>query len=558
MKKQQSLRVVLKAVIAYCLLATNPIVWAQDEKAIELEEQGRGALNSGRYEEAVELFSAGSSQATDSDLKARLNFRQAVARQQLSVQESNPETRITLLRSAARLYKEYLEANPDSSAAANNLAKLYKQMGIEAQESGRANRAPRYFERSALLFEKAIAAADSRQGLYLKNYAQLLEHTGEWEKAKSVYTQIIKEQPMSSEFQQSIADSYIKHGLDQLSQYLWELLDAGYVQQVAEGGLDALENSAGKSDSGRVELLTIVCAALAKGTYGSESFPHSPKGIRLASLANDSYLGDGAAEINRLHKGLPLNDSDYRWWRNQGRRNDDRSLGLWPTQGFQALIRSLGSRAKTSGAIELADGYFRLSATLLPWEIDPAAVRGLVLMYAEENRYDKINEALEDYQLDLFTSKGAAIAGARDGKIFEYHQTLGELYALIGRWGSSSRPDSAIYQLEHARQKSQVLDNSSNKALQTKYQFTPQMVDMLATGYTQIGETEKNTKLRIEQAESYKRAGDIKATKRVLSPLQKSRVPSTLENRYKSLIATPAIKPPESRKLQLKEKDGAT
>ncbi len=556
MKKQQSLRVVLKAVIAYCILATSPVLWAQDEEAIELEEQGRGALKGGRYEEAVELFSAGSSQATDAELKSRLNFRQAVARQQMSVREPDPETRITLLRSAARLYAGYLKANPDSSAAANNLAKIYKQMGIEAQESGRADRAPRYFQRSASLFEKAIAAADSRQGLYLKNYAQLLEHTGEWEKAKSVYTQIIKEQPLSSEFQQTIASSYIKHGLDQLSQYLWELLDAGYVQQVADGALDALENSAGIPDSDRIEFLTIVCAALAKETYSLESFPHSPTGIRIAAIAKDSFLGGGAAEINRLHRGLPLNESDYRWWRKKGRRNDDRSLGLWPTQGFQALIRSLGSRAKTSGAIQLADGYFRLSATLLPWEIDPAAVRGLVLMYAEENRYDKINDALEDYQLDLFTSKGAAIAGARDGKIFEYHQTLGELYALIGRWGSSNRPDSAIYQLEHARQKSQVLEDSSNKALQTKYQFTPQMVDMLATGYTQIGETEKNTKLRIEQAESYKRAGDIKATKRVLSPLQESRVPSSLENRYKSLTVTPAIKLPESRQLQLKNKDG--
>jgi hypothetical protein len=558
MRKQQSLRVVLKVVIAYCVLATHPVVWAQDEKAIELEEQGRGALNSGRYAEAVELFSAGSSLATDAELKARIDFRQAVARQQMSVRESDPEIRIAQLRSAARLYSQYLKTNPESSAAANNLAKIYKQMGIEAQNSGRVDSVPRFFQRSAALFEKAIAAVDDRQGLYLKNYAQLLEHTGEWEKAKSVYTQIIKEQPMSSEFQQAIADSYIKHGLDQLSQYLWELLDAGYVQQAADVALDALQNSAGGTDSNRIDLLTIVCAALAKQTYNPDSFSHSPKGIQISALADDSYLGDGAAGITRLHRGLPLDHSDYRWWRDQGSITDDRPLGLWPTQGFQALIRSLGSRAKTSGAIELADGYFRLSATLLPWEIDPAAVRGLVLMYAEENRYDRINGVLEDYQVDLFTGKGAAIAGARTGKIFEYHQTLGELYALIGRWGNSRRPDSAIYQLEHARQTNQVLENSSIEALQPKYQFTPQMVDMLATGYTQIGETEKNAKLRIEQAESYKRAGDIRATKRVLSPLQESQVPSSLENRYKSLITSPAIKLPESSQLQRIDKDGTT
>ncbi len=558
MTQYQSIRIVLKTVIGCCIMATSPIVVAQDEKAAELEEQGRGALKSGRYEEAVELFSAGSSQATDSSLKARIDFRQAVARQQMSVRESDPQVRVTQLRSAARLYHRYLKTNPDSSAAANNLAKIYKQLGIEAEESGQADSAPRFFQRSAELFEKAIAAADSRQGLYLKNYAQLLEHTGEWDKAKSVYTQIVEEQPMSSELQQSIAGSYAKHGLDQLSQYLWHLLDAGYVQQAADVALAALQNSTGEADKDRIDLLTIVCAALAEETYHPDSFSGSSTGIQITALADDSYLGDGAAQITRLHQGLPLKDSDYRWWRGQGRRGDDRGLGLWPTQGFQALIRSLGSRAKTTGAIELAEGYFHLSATLLPWEVDPAAVRAMVLMYAEENRYDRINGALKTYQVGLFTSKGAAIAGARDGKIFQYHQTLGELYALIGRWGDSKKPDSAIYQLEHAREKSQVFENNSDKVLQAKYQFTPQMVEMLTTGYTEIGEPEKNTKLRIEQAESYKKAGDIKATRRVLSPLKESQLPSSLENRYKNLIIKPAINLPESPQLQVIDKDGTT
>ena len=189
----------------------------------------------------------------------------------------------------------------------------------------------------------------------------------------------------------------------------------------------------------------------------------------------------------------------------------------------------------------MAEAYFRLAAELQGWDIDPSAVRALVQMYAERNEFNKIDTLLDEYQVGLFIGKGAAISSARDNKIFAYHQTLGELYALIGRWGSSSRVDSAIFQLEHAQEKSIEIENNSDGALPEKYQFTPQLVDMLATGYDRTGEASKGTKLRIEQAERYQKAGDSRATLRVLSPVKEAQVPESLKTRYETLIITPAV-----------------
>ncbi len=226
---------------------------------------------------------------------------------------------------------------------------------------------------------------------------------------------------------------------------------------------------------------------------------------------------------------------------------------------FRALVRSLGSRAKQSGDLGLAEQFFRLAANLREWETDPVAVRALVQMYAEQNAYGRIDGVLEDYQVRLFEGKGGAYRESRVEKIFQYHQTLGELYALIERWGSSSRVDSAIFQLEHAREKSIMLGETTGKALPEKYQFTPQMVDSLSSGYVKTGQVGRATELRIDQAERYQKAGDIKATQRVLSPVNAVEVPSSLQLRYQNLNANPEIRAPvrglDLQRAQIEQKE---
>lgn len=522
---------------------------AQDDIANNLEKRGRAALESKQYSTAQELFSEGSARAIDPEVKARLDFRQAVTLQQLAIsgEAENPED---LLQKAAVLYHAYLEQNPDSAATANNLAKVYESMGNAALQGSEPVQAKEYFGRAAGYYKKAVAAGDSSRGLYLKNYAEFLERTNAWEEAKKVYAQLVQGYPISPALQQTLTRSYLKHGNADLAELLWNMLDAGYVNQSADIALDALWQSLNDTDNGRIELLTIVSAALAQGTDDRRHFSDSDTGRQTAALSVDVFLGEGAIEIIRLYQAQNLGISDYPWWAGRGIGRRDPVKGLYPVDGFRALIRSLGSRSKRSGDLELAESYFFLAAGLLEWEADPVAIRDLVQMYAEANEFEKIKSVLADYQFRLFEGKGDAYRDSQLEKIFQYHRTLGELYTLIERWGDSSTIDSAIFQLEHARKTSVQLERArdksfrqgrvSSRALPESYQFTPQLVDQLSRAYEATGNADESLKLRIKQASIYKEAGNTKAVRRVLAPIKSSEVPPGFyKTEYEKLMVIP-------------------
>lgn len=525
----------LLGALAVCAtLGFTPSAGAQDQAAIDLEKRGQVAVKSATYPAALEYFSEGAARATDPKLKARLDFRQAVTLQQMAVDAAteNPEEQ---LKEAARLYANYLEQNPESAAAANNQAKVYEQLGKQMAANGDSQQARRYYSLAAKNYHKAVAANDARQGLYQKNYADFLYSVENWDSAKQVYAKLIVDHPLSPALQQSLADAYRRHGLQAMSEYLWHLLDAGYVKQSTDFALSALQQSFNANDPARIDLLTIVSTSIAQrtdkytdGLDGDVRQPTSP-------LIKDRFLGEGVREIMLLHTAQNFDREAYAWWRSHRLEMRDPVIGLWPMDGFRSLIRSLGSRAKRQGNLDLAESYFRFAADIEPWDIDPLAVRALVRMYAETNQFRKIDKVLSTYQVQLFQSKGNAYRVSSAGKIFLYHQTLGELYALIERWGDSDKVDSAIFQLERAWQFSMRLAGKSPGTLPEKYQFTPAMVEALATGYEKTDAPVKASELRIDQAEFYQRANDNEAALRVLTPVREMDLSESYKVRYKNL-----------------------
>ena len=538
---------------SYALLYAG-VGWAQGVVANDLEKRGRMALDAKQYSAAREMFAEGSARATDPEVKARLDFRQAVTLQQManSGEAENPEEN---LRLAAGLYHSYLKQNPDSAATANNLAKIYATLGNAALKRTESRQARAYFRRATGYYKKAVAAGDSNQGLYLKNYAEFLERTDNWEESKKIYAQLIQGYPVSPALQKTLTKSYLRHGPGDLAELLWNMLDAGYVKQSAKIALGVLRRTLNDSDNGRIELLTIVSAALAQGTDKRRRYPNSDIGRGIGALTSDNFLGEGAGEIARLHHGQKFSVSDYSWWAGRDFGSDDLVRGLYPIDGFRALIRSLGSRSKRSGDLKLAESYFLLAARMQEWEADPGALRDLCQMYAEENEFEKVKDVLAEYQFRLFEGKGEAYRDSHIEKIFQYHQTLGGLYTLIERWGDSNKRDSAIFQLEHAQQTSVALERAreesfrqgrvSTKTLPESYQFTPQMVDQLSRGYENTGKPEKGAELRINQASIYNEAGDTKAALRVLAPIKSTELPSGYyKTQYEKLMINPELRSP--------------
>ena len=213
---------------------------------------------------------------------------------------------------------------------------------------------------------------------------------------------------------------------------------------------------------------------------------------------------------------------------------------MWPADGFRGLIRSLGSRYKQIGEPGRAESYYRLAADLRPYDVDPAAIRDLTQLYIEENQLPKVNRLAEEYVDRLFHGKGGAYRNSRLRKIFEYHRTLGVLYATIGRWGDSYRVDSAIFQLEHAREKSREVEERAQGALPERYRFSPDMVNMLATGYVATDQLSRSYELRVKEAERFQQQGDAEAVRKVLEPIKTQELPAGLRSRIDRLAVSPA------------------
>ena len=493
------------------------------ETAEALMVRGRDALGAGRNEEAIRLFNDASSDATVRTTQDRLLFYRAVTYQRLA-EDAEGERRQGLLHRSAELYDAYLEAHPESGAATNNLAKVYAELG--------------WNDTAADLFEQALEAGDDKQGLYLKNYAQFRDDSGEWEQAKELYSRMVQEQPLSPALQKSMAERFGKAGIDEYAGYLWELLEAGYARQAARSALDTLATGEG-STKNRIELLTVVCAALSRIPYAPTRFTDLELAESLADLGSDPGIGPGAADIMAVHDVEDLDPTRYGWWAEKAYEHQDPPRGVWPADGFRALIRSLGSRYRQIGEPRKAESYYRLAADLQPYEVDPAAVRDLTQLYIEENQLTKVNNLTKEYEDRLFQGKGGAYRNSHKRKIFEFHRTLGELYATIGRWGDSYDIDSAIFQLEHAQEKSRELGESADGELPKEYQFTPNMVNMLATGYVATDQESRSYELRVTEAERFARQGDTEAVRKVLDPIKAQELPSQLRSRIERLTITP-------------------
>lgn len=514
----------IASVLGCCLLNAAGVTVQAQETADDLAAHGREALAAGRNEEALELFDDAFPLATDRATRDRLLFYRAVTYQRLA-EVAEGDSRQDLLQRSERLYDAYLEANPDSGSAANNLAMVYAALG--------------WNDTAAELFERALALQDDKQGLYLKNYAEFLDDAGKWEEAKEVYSRMVQEQPLSPALQKSMAERFGEAGINQYAGLLWQLLETGYARQAADNALDALETGDG-SKNDRAELLTIVCVALSRAPYTPDRFADLGLTEALRAIGSDPEIGPGAADIIRVHNVEKLDPRYYEWWAYRFHPDEDPVRGVWPADGFRALIRSLGSRYRQLGEPGLAESYYRLAANLEPHEVDPAAIRDLTQLYIEENQLPKVNRLAAEYEDRLFEAKGGAYRNSRLRKIFEFHRTLGELYATIGRWGDSSEIDSAIFQLEHAQEKSREIEHRAAGTPPAEYRFSPDMVNMLATGYVATGQTSRSYDLRIDEAERFQQQGDERAVRKVLEPIKSDDLPSQLRSRIEQLTISPA------------------
>lgn len=460
----------------------------------------------------------------------RLLLRQAVAAQQRARAEERPEQRREGLEAAVRLYREYLAHAPESGVALNNLARAYEDLG---------QRKP-----AAECFEKAIALNDSRRLFYLENYARALSEAGDWVAAAPVYKRLVREQPLASGPHAALMQHYLSADPKGLNPYLWELLDTGQPERACLGALDALAEPAGGAED---ELLGLVAAGLSRMTYDLDGLGGSEAGRKLRELASRAgRVGACLQQVLKLHEE-PGQPGDYGCWRYRDAPHTERPSS---SQAFQALMRAVGRRhrargdaARASGDAAAARGEFDVAERYLRGalelnkglDVDPVAFEELIGLEVGRNDLGAVAKLADEYQQTLFESKALAYAERQDQRIYQFHKALGEMYAVLGVWGSSSDARSAIFQLEHAREASTRLEQRDGVKAPKQYRFTPEMTNLLAQGYGGTNRSKDGWKLRLDQAEKYRKAGDDVGAEEVLAPVRNATPPPELKPRYEGL-----------------------
>ncbi len=519
----------------------------------KLTAQGRAEISKGNYDRALKTFES-ASKLDPSDAEAMtLQFYNAVALQQ-KARGAKGADKTRLLEASASMYQTYLYSREDF-AATNNLAKIYEQLGWPKQ--------------AVALYEEAIAADSPKRAAYLQNYASLLDRLDQPKSADAIYSRFLRTQPLSDKQYMSIAERYEKRGFASLLQYLWELVDVGAYRAAAAIATTKVIDANEPSDDARIESLAIVAFAVSQLPFEQKEGSI----VQLVGAGGDRVsVAGGIRQVRLLHsiarRGMDASQNQgvnndeplaelseylvpqrYPWWQERSRADMDPVRGVWPADSFRALIRSYGSDLKQlAGSMpneepragtyyQFSESFFRLAAELQSWEIDPLAVREIVRIKVENDELDSIEDVLQRYQIRLFEGKGGAIRNNHVRKAFEYHKTLGELYTQLNVFGHSGSVQSAVFQLEKAREASHTIESYADGELPSRYEFSPEMVEMLDTAYQATGRPDAATRLRIDEAERYKVRGNDKAAEIVLAPLNHRTISSpVLRRRYDDLL----------------------
>jgi len=521
-------------VIVLLILVLSLVVRAEAQPPEDPQEvlavQGKSALQLEDFDLAREHFDTGLVEAREQqnrDYLVRFLFYSGLTDQVEGEKQNDDE----LLRSAEAFYLRVLEFQPDSASTMVNLAQVKNRLGDDAAAEE--------------LFDRALSLEPEKAPLYARSYAESLLEAGRGEDASRVLKTVAERDPQNIPAQTALLDVYLggEDPGEELLDHLWRLVEQGDVLRAQDGALRALENARIASFR-KAELLTILVASLSRQFQGPVGFEESGVAQRLPTLDDDPAIDRGIEELLALYRLVgDYSEVTFDWWADAGERRRDPQRGIWPRDAFRGLMRSLGSWYEQRGEGEVAESCYETAATLAPGELDPAAIRDLVDLYARQKNTSKIKELADRYTFELFEGKGAAYRNSQLEKIYEYHRTLGQIYGNLATrdpqlWGDSSTVTSAIFQLEHALRAGESLEQASSRETgQVKTYVDPGLFDLLAQGYEQTNEAARGRELRLEAAERFESIGDTRARDLILEPVSVDELEQgEQQERYQMLI----------------------
>lgn len=472
---------------------------------------GRAALSRGDFAEARRNFENALTAARRSGEVTRV--ADALFYLGLTAQQSaaSAPDRATALATARRHYLDALRVQPGFPAALNNLAEVY----LAENNPSAAGEALR----------RAVAAGGGREGIYAQKYADLKLQQTDWKEACRYYAHAARVQPDNDAVHRRLVELCLQYDPPALIGYLWMLATTGQVLQVQRIVGETLTARPWTSDN-HDEMMTLVAVCLSQQNYAPAEFARTEAAALLRKLPDTPAI----RELVELHRGERLAPENYPWWARRARRDEPPPrLAIWPQEGFRQLIRALGARWRGQrGGEDKAIAYYRLAAFLDPREPDPEALTRLAELYDSTSRLGELSEVMRRHENEIFNAKGEAYRTDKLEKIYQFHSALGVIYSRLGVWGDERTPTSAIFQLEQASAVSRRLAAAGSgmaaapspglpdpRPIQSA-KPAPQLVNLLAEGYTKTNQPAKAFELKVERGEEYFRAGDVAAAREVL------------------------------------------
>lgn len=491
---------------------------------------GRQALRSGDYESAeahLEVAVQAAEAWGEQSALAQSYFMLGLTKQ-TRVEAGGDPAAGRSLREATAYYERALEWRPESGPILNNLARAHAAAGDTAG--------------AAALYERAIAAAGDR-AMYLTNYAGLMVAHGDRAAAAGAYRRLVVLAPDDARAQRYLASYYLEEASGELAPYLWEILERGQVLSAEDVALRALAR--GEPPPPPEDLMSIVAVAQARQDVDPAAFPATPQGRRIVDLADTAesrMVRACAMGLLELYRS-PIPGTGARWWAELGTAARDPRVGVWGRDAYRELARSIGEWHQRRGDYETAEKYYELAANLVPDEVDPAALRDLTHAYLEQGDLSRVQELTAEYEPRLYEGKAQAYRDTQLDRIYEYHRTLGEIYTELGQFGDEGTVNSAVFQLEHAREAADSLASQQNSAYDRRGRllFGPDLADMLARVYAAKGDTAESQNTRLDAAERYRKAGEPEAATRVLRPIEVNRLRDVQLERYQRIETIEAV-----------------
>lgn len=488
------------------------LIFAQSSRFELIAKQGQQQLKVEQFNDAQQLFKRGYSiarKAGDEEWNARFLFylgnAYLVEANKDSTLDSVAENK--LAKNAADVYRRVVKLRPESGSAKVNLARALALMGD--------------IKGADLWYQQAIAKNDQKQLQFRQQYAAFLTKHNPKEAVEQLRA-IILEQPKNIKAHRMLMQLFESPKyVAQLPKYLSEQVKIGEVLRAQNVAIRFLLDP---SLSSRIynDLVIVLATSLAQQHIDPKEFAQSDTAVALKQIAEaQPHLGDCMQELSlTLSKGRA---TKYQWWTENTRRSS----------ALSALLRSVAEYYDQADQPQRAELVYR-QAVELRGARDPKAITDLVGFYSKRGNLAKINEISKTYEFQLFERKGQAYSSGNVEAIYDYHRTLASIYSFqaskTGDWGSSSKVNSAAFQLERAystAQKSKKIIPDVN------------LVNDLAASFEAKGKNTRANAVRLDSAANYKFIGNATAATAVLGTVKQSNLSTVQRQQYLRVKTTP-------------------